>query len=147
MEVPIIVCLPKAFWIVVSSKDTSTFFVLTVSMPTLLHLDSTMRAVNSASIAVTLRSQGSLGHGEGSAPGLDGVFAKQEPEAPIHIDTDENDPEIHHLHSEGLSSALAAELLKKFGRNELPEKKKPKWLIVSDPLFPSLCAWDLLSCT
>ncbi|TFJ85011.1 hypothetical protein NSK_003435 [Nannochloropsis salina CCMP1776] len=98
-------------------------------------LERTMRAVNSASIAVTLRSQGSLGHGEGSAPGLDGVFAKQEPEAPIHIDTDENDPEIHHLHSEGLSSALAAELLKKFGRNELPEKKKPKWLIFAEQLY------------
>jgi len=93
-----------------------------------------MREVNKASIAMTLRSQGSLGRGEGGAPGLDGVFSK--PEAvPIHIDTDENDPAIHHLHSDGLSSALAAELLKKFGRNELPEKKTPKWKIVSGFLF------------
>ena len=89
-----------------------------------------MREVNKASIALNLRSQGSLGRGEGAAPGLDGVFSKPEA-APIHIDTDENDPAIHHLHSDGLSSALAAELLKKFGRNELPEKTKPKWRIVS----------------
>ena len=88
-----------------------------------------MREVNKASIAMTLRSQGSLGSQGGGAPGLDGVFSKPEP-VPIHIDTDENDPTIHHLHSDGLSSALAAELLKKFGRNELPEKKTPKWNIV-----------------
>eukprot|EP00624_Nannochloropsis_granulata_P004539 evm.model.NODE_32570_length_4749_cov_41.536743.2 len=91
-------------------------------------LERTMREVNKASIALNLRSQGSLGRGEGAAPGLDGVFSKPEA-APIHIDTDENDPAIHHLHSDGLSSALAAELLKKFGRNELPEKTKPKWRI------------------
>jgi hypothetical protein len=106
-----------------------------------------MREVNKASIAMTVRSQGSLGRGEGSAPGLDGVFAK--PEAnPLHIETDENDPTIHHLHSDGLSSALAAELLKKFGRNELPEKKTPKWKIVSG-LFPfhfSHVLYDSFSC-
>ena len=37
---------------------------------------------------------------------------------------------VSKLYSDGLSSEFAAELLKKFGRNELPEKKKPKWLIV-----------------
>ena len=35
------------------------------------------------------------------------------------------------LISEGLTSELAAELLAKFGRNELEEKQDPKWLIVS----------------
>ncbi len=39
---------------------------------------------------------------------------------------------VSKLYSEGLSSEFAAELLKKFGRNELPEKKTPKWLIVSE---------------
>lgn len=43
---------------------------------------------------------------------------------------------ISKLYSDGLSSEFAAELLKKFGRNELPEKKKPKWLIVS------VACWD-----
>jgi hypothetical protein len=38
---------------------------------------------------------------------------------------------VSKLYSDGLSSEFAAELLKKFGRNELPEKTKPKWLIVS----------------
>ena len=75
---------------------------------------------------------------------MDGVFSKPEP-VPIHIDTDENDPEIHHLHSEGLSSDLAAELLKKFGRNELPEKKTPKWKIVSAFLLFSFFSAFLLS--
>lgn len=37
---------------------------------------------------------------------------------------------VSKLYSDGLTSEFAAELLKKFGRNELPEKKKPKWLIV-----------------
>jgi len=88
-----------------------------------------MREVNKASIAMTLKSCGSMGRGgEGSAPDLDSIFAKQDH---IHIETDENDPAIHHLHSDGLSSALAAELLKKFGKNELPEKTTPKWKIVS----------------
>jgi hypothetical protein len=110
-----------------------------------------MREVNKASIAMTLRSQGSLGSQGGDKPGLDGVFSKPEP-VPIHIDTDENDPEIHHLHSDGLSSALAAELLKKFGRNELPEKKTPKWKIVSArfpfslPPLPSPYPLCLIGC-
>lgn len=38
---------------------------------------------------------------------------------------------VSKLYSAGLTSEFAAELLKKFGRNELPEKRKPKWLIVS----------------
>ena len=33
--------------------------------------------------------------------------------------------------SEGLSTAVAEELLKKYGRNELEDKSDPKWLIVS----------------
>jgi len=33
--------------------------------------------------------------------------------------------------SDGLSSAVAEELLKKYGRNELEDKSDPKWLIVS----------------
>jgi len=103
-----------------------------------------MREVNKASIALTLRSQGSLGRQGGGAPGLDGVFSKPEP-VPIHIDTDENDPDTHHLHSEGLSSDLAAELLKKFGRNELPEKKTPKWKIVSAFVLSSIFSAFFLS--
>jgi hypothetical protein len=100
-----------------------------------------MREVNKASIAMTLKSCGSMGRGEGSAPDLDAVFAKQDH---IHIETDENDPTIHHLHSDGLSSALAGELLKKFGRNELPEKTTPKWKIVSALSLPSLLAFLLV---
>ncbi len=42
---------------------------------------------------------------------------------------------VVNLDSEGLSSALAAELLKKFGRNELPETKKPNWLIFLEQLY------------
>ena len=37
---------------------------------------------------------------------------------------------VSRIRSEGLTTEFAEELLKKFGRNELPEKKKPKWLIV-----------------
>lgn len=52
------------------------------------------------------------------------------------------------LVSEGLSSALAEELLKKFGRNELEEKSDPKWLVVSSdgdtpPIVLSSWSWSI----
>jgi magnesium-transporting ATPase (P-type) len=42
---------------------------------------------------------------------------------------------VSKLHSEGLTSEFAAELLKKFGKNELPEKKKAKWVIFIEQLI------------
>ena len=42
---------------------------------------------------------------------------------------------VSKLHSEGLTSEFAAELLKKFGKNELPEKKKAKWVIYVEQLI------------
>lgn len=43
----------------------------------------------------------------------------------------ELDEEHVHLKSEGLTTLVAEELLKKFGKNELEDKTDPKWLIVS----------------
>lgn len=37
--------------------------------------------------------------------------------------------------SEGLTSAEAAELLKQHGTNELPDKKKPRWLMFAENLW------------
>jgi H+-transporting ATPase len=39
------------------------------------------------------------------------------------------------IYSKGLTSEEAADLLAKFGRNELPEKKTPKWLIFCQQLY------------
>ena len=90
-----------------------------------------MRIVNQATISMTLKQQEKSLGAQASVKGkaaLKDLFGK-EPEAQVTVEHDDAHDEDH-LHSEGLTTELAAELLKKFGRNELPEKKKPKWLIV-----------------
>ena len=92
-----------------------------------------MRIVNQATISMTLKqAEKSLSHQvsvRGKAA-LKDLFAGEAPEQQVTVAHDDAHDEDH-LHSDGLSSELAAELLKKFGRNELPEVKKAKWLIVS----------------
>lgn len=96
-----------------------------------------MRIVNQATISMTLKQQEKSLGAQASVKGkaaLKDLFADQPVEAQVTVEHDDAHDEDH-LHSDGLSSELAAELLKKFGRNELPEKKKAKWLIVSTYLL------------
>jgi hypothetical protein len=47
----------------------------------------------------------------------------------------DNLEEGRHVKSVGLTSAQAESLLKQYGRNELEEKKTPKWLIFASQLY------------
>ncbi len=102
-----------------------------------------MRMVRQTSIALSLKGTGTRkeeAKEAGKVP-LDQLFAEDE-DAPLHMTrTQTTRGVMHNIESDGLTSELAAELLRKFGRNELPEKKKAKWLIVSAclPAFLPAC--------
>jgi len=107
--------------------------------------------VRSASHALSVRSQGSMSEQKSMSrmQSLRAVFSnredKGEEESKVALDEMFNEDAmpvtmtrsktVVNLDSEGLSSALAEELLKKFGRNELPETKKPNWLIFLEQLY------------
>ena len=78
-----------------------------------------------------------LGKEEGKVPTGDGAPPKL---------TLQKTRTVSKLHSEGLTSELAAELLKKFGRNELPEKKKAKWVIFVEQLTGPMPIMYVRSC-
>ncbi len=91
-----------------------------------------MRIVNQATISMTLKQQEKSLGAQASLKGkaaLKDLFGDQVEKQVTVAHDDAHDED--HLHSDGLSTELAEELLKKFGRNELPEKHKAKWLIVS----------------
>ncbi len=54
-------------------------------------------------------------------------------------------PKKIHAKSHGLSSAQAAVLLQQYGRNELEEKKTPKWLIFVSQLYQPMVVFILLT--
>jgi H+-transporting ATPase len=54
---------------------------------------------------------------------------------PSHDDDERHGEAVDFVKSKGLTSAEADELLRRFGRNELEEKKTPKWIIFAKLLI------------
>jgi len=110
-----------------------------------------MTMVKQATIKMQLEKQKTLSKQRsgayGSLGGSSSLLKKREtPEEgkmPLLGERDDGPPKltlqktktVSKMYSEGLTSEFAAELLMKFGKNELPEKKKAKWVIFIEQLI------------